>query len=76
MKELPLILADGDTLKQVLVNLCKNGVEAMPDGGALTVRLQHTGQQLTLEVIDTGTGIPAGVNIFEPFVTTKPDGTG
>lgn len=48
----------------------------MPDGETLTVRLHNSGEQITLEVADTGTGIPAGVNIFEPFATTKLEGTG
>jgi signal transduction histidine kinase len=74
--DLPLVRADGDKLKQVLVNLCKNAVEAMPQGGELLVRAHHAGGQLTVEVADTGVGIPAGVNIFEPFVTTKSEGTG
>jgi len=74
--DLPLIMADGDKLKQVLLNLCKNAVEAMPDGGTLAVRLRNAGERITLEVADTGRGIPAGVDIFEPFVTTKSEGTG
>ncbi len=75
-EELPPVLADGDKLKQVVLNLCKNALEAMPEGGTLTLRLQRSGERLTLEVADTGLGIPDGVNIFEPFVTTKPEGTG
>jgi len=75
-KDLPLVMADGDKFKQVLLNLCKNAVEAMPDGGTLSVRLHKTGERVTLEVKDTGVGLPAGVDIFEPFVTTKPEGTG
>jgi signal transduction histidine kinase len=71
-----LITADGEKLKQVLLNLCKNAAEAMPQGGTLTVRVHNSGEQVSLEVIDTGVGIPAGVNIFEPFTTTKSEGTG
>lgn len=48
----------------------------MPQGGTLTVRAYHAGEQVRLEVSDTGVGIPAGVDIFEPFTTTKPQGTG
>ena len=69
-------MADRDKLKQVLLNLCKNAFEAMLEGGTLTVRLHNFGEYITLEVADTGIGIPAGVDIFEPFVTTKPEGTG
>lgn len=74
--DLPLIMADGDKLKQGFLHLCKNAFEAMPEGGTLTVRLHNTGEHITLEVADTGKGIPAGVDIFEPFVTTESGGTG
>jgi signal transduction histidine kinase len=74
--DIPLVQADSDKLQQVVFNLCKNAVEAMPAGGTLTVRVHHTEEQAILEVADTGAGIPLGVNIFEPFVTTKAEGTG
>ena len=74
--DMPEIEADGEKLKQVLLNLCKNAVEAMPSGGTLTIRTTQAGDQLSLEVQDTGGGIPEGVDIFEPFVTTKAQGTG
>lgn len=74
---LPLVKANADKLRQVLANLCKNAMEAMPTGGTLTVREQPSGQRhVHLHISDTGNGIPDGVNIFEPFVTTKPEGTG
>lgn len=74
--ELPVISADKEKLRQVLLNLCKNAVEAMPQGGTLTVRAHCSGNRVSLEVSDTGIGIPAGVDIFAPFVTTKAQGTG
>ena len=74
--ELPHIIVDQDKLKQVILNLCKNAVEAMPDGGTLTIRARLAGESVQIEVADTGTGIPEGVNIFEPFMTTKKEGTG
>lgn len=74
--DLPPVLADRDQLKQALLNLCKNAVEAMPQGGSLTVRAYRGENQVTLEVSDSGVGIPAGMDIFEPFATTKPKGTG
>ncbi|MBI4490458.1 MAG: PAS domain S-box protein [Deltaproteobacteria bacterium] len=74
--DLSLVVADRDKLKQALLNLCKNAVEAMPQGGTLTVRASNTGEQVVLEIMDTGVGIPAKVDIFELFSTTKASGTG
>ena len=75
-EDLPPVHADADKLKQAILNLVKNAAEAMPRGGALTCRGYESGSQIVLEIIDTGLGIPDGVDIFEPFATTKPDGTG
>jgi signal transduction histidine kinase len=74
--EFPLVIADQEKLAQVLLNLCKNAVEAMPQGGKLTLRGHSTKAHVLLEVSDTGVGIPEGLNIFEPFTTTKEVGTG
>jgi signal transduction histidine kinase len=74
--ELSVVMADQEKLAQVLLNLCKNAVEAMPHGGTLTVRGNNAGTQVSLEVSDTGVGIPEGLNVFEPFTTTKSTGTG
>jgi signal transduction histidine kinase len=74
--DLPQVQADPDKLKQVCLNLCKNAVEAMPAGGRLTLRAHAAAEHVHLEVIDTGNGIPEGVNILEPFATTKAEGTG
>lgn len=74
--ELPLVMADQEKLAQVLLNLCKNAVEAMPQGGTLMIRGCGTGAQVSLEVSDTGVGIAEGLSIFEPFATTKEAGTG
>ncbi len=73
---LPLVMANNDEITQVLLNLCKNAAEAMPEGGTLTVHGFQFGTRVCLEVIDTGEGVPEGINIFEPFVTTKTGGTG
>lgn len=74
--EFPLVIADQEKLAQVLLNLCKNAVEAMPQGGTLTLRGYSTETHVLFEVSDTGVGIPEGLNIFEPFTTTKEVGTG
>jgi PAS domain S-box-containing protein len=80
----PLIMGDHDQLKQVFVNLCLNSVEAMGNGGVLTVAVgsqgKHMGQysELCIEIADTGPGIPAEhlATIFDPFFTLKEQGTG
>jgi signal transduction histidine kinase len=74
--DLPPIMGDKNKLKQVLLNLCKNAVEAMPDGGTIFLRGMSLQDQAVVEVQDTGAGIPDGVDVFEPFVTTKEYGTG
>ncbi|MGB7948881.1 MAG: ATP-binding protein [Candidatus Binatia bacterium] len=74
--DLPMISADGDRLKQALLNLCRNAVEAMPEGGIIALRGRKSFDRLILEVTDTGSGIPPGIDVFEFFRTTKPNGTG
>jgi two-component system, NtrC family, sensor histidine kinase HydH len=74
--DLPLIVADGLKLKQVLLNLCENAIEAMPDGGTVTVRAYSDEGEVCLDIGDSGEGIPEGVQIFAPFVTTKAGGSG
>lgn len=77
---LPQVQADSELLKQVLLNIAKNGIEAMEDGGKLTIgqRLDEEKRMLAIFISDTGPGIPAYVmdRIFDPFFTTKENGTG
>lgn len=73
---LPTVMGDPDKLKQVFVNLVKNAVEAMPSGGRLIVRASADDQRLVIDVVDTGVGLPEGIDVFEAFQTTKPSGTG
>lgn len=73
---LPPVLADRDKINQVLLNLCKNAEEAMPEGGTLTIRAYQSQGNVILEVRDSGIGIPEDVNVFEAFKTTKTSGSG
>ena len=77
-EDLPLIVADRDHLKQVMLNLILNGLQAMPDGGTLTLEAGATRETLTLSVADTGQGIPPEVlsRIFDPYFTTRTNGLG
>jgi len=73
-----LYLRAGSNLHQVLCNLIKNAVEAMPHGGNLTIRTEHQAHTAVIRVCDTGPGIAAAdlPRIFEPFFSTKAAGTG
>ena len=72
------IQADQDQLRQILINLIQNAADAMPTGGTLTLATQVNDGYLELAITDTGEGIPKELlpKIFDPFVTTKPTGTG
>ncbi|WP_075981720.1 PAS domain S-box protein [Bacillus massilinigeriensis] len=65
-------------IKQVLINIVKNAIEAMPDGGLLIIKVGFDQDQVVLHFIDHGYGIPSEVleNIGQPFYTTKEKGTG
>ncbi len=73
-----LLPADPGQLKQVFLNLCVNALEAMPQGGRLSVSCQHQGQEVVIRITDTGTGIaPAHLPVlFDPFFSTKDTGMG
>jgi signal transduction histidine kinase len=76
------IAGNASQLEQLFHNLCLNAVEAMSQGGELTVRVvdlrEGGGNSLLVEVSDTGPGIPDNLvdKIFNPFVTSKPRGSG
>ncbi|MFF2188031.1 ATP-binding protein [Streptomyces sp. NPDC058155] len=76
--DLPSIPAYGAELNQVWTNLIVNALDAMPDGGTLTVRTWREEMRLMVEIADTGVGIAKDVRprIFEPFFTTKQVGEG
>ena len=72
------VLCNADQLRQVFLNLTLNAIDAMPQGGTLTVRTIAGPTVAVVEVQDTGTGIPEDIRtrLFEPFFTNKPQGTG
>ncbi|MCL4853377.1 MAG: MCP four helix bundle domain-containing protein, partial [Bryobacteraceae bacterium] len=81
--ELPPVMADREQLKQVLINLLTNAVEATPEEGRICVRTalegdRQNGEMVVVRVQDSGPGIPEEVQrrVFEPFFTTKEQGTG
>jgi len=76
--QLPALPLDPEQIKQALVNLIKNAMQAMTKGGVLTLQTDRGAEGVWVTVSDTGGGIPAEqINrIFEPFYTTKQKGTG
>lgn len=76
--DLPPVPMDARLIRQALLNLFTNAVQAMPRGGTLSVAAHLEGDSIRIDVCDTGNGIPEEVRhrIFEPFFTTRPTGTG
>jgi len=72
------VSADSKQLGIVVENLINNAIEAMPHGGHLGIRVERAEEGVSIAFADTGTGIPPSAerNLFTPFFTTKPDGTG
>src|SRR5258707_13291548 len=72
------VQADRDLLTQVLVNLIKNADEAMGGEGEIAIRVRRHGEDVAVEVQDSGPGIPPEhrARLFEPYFTTKPEGSG
>ncbi|MBU3759560.1 MAG: GHKL domain-containing protein [Candidatus Omnitrophica bacterium] len=77
-KSLRPFLMDRERLKEVFLNLIKNAMEAMPDGGDIRISVTHKQKAAWIRVRDEGPGIPDEVlpHIFEAYYTTKPEGSG
>jgi signal transduction histidine kinase len=77
-KEAMMVRVDAELIRQALLNLLLNGMQAMPEGGAMVVRMHREHQFAVVEVIDEGEGIPTELlpRIFELYFTTKPRGSG
>lgn len=75
---LPNLYSDENQLKQVFLNLLKNSVESMVDGGEIYIKAQFINKQFNITIQDEGEGIPKEQidKLGEPFYTTKPNGTG
>jgi len=76
--DMPRIHTDEDRLKQVVLNLCNNAIQAMPQGGTLSLQTETAPDRVIMTLSDTGPGIaPEQMkNIFAPFFSTKKHGTG
>lgn len=74
--ELPLLNGDDDKLKQALMHMLDNALDAMPHGGRLVLKAYLHERSLCVDVIDTGVGIPKNLKVFDLFSSTKPDGIG
>jgi hypothetical protein len=73
-----IVAGDHDMLKEALINVVSNGLEAMPDGGRLGMSVAADGRSCMVRVTDSGAGIPESVReqMFDPYFTTKPNGSG
>jgi two-component system CheB/CheR fusion protein len=78
LADLGSITYHANTLRRAVLNLLHNALDAMPQGGTLTLAGQGTATQVQVQVQDTGSGVPATLleQIFVPLYTTKPGGTG
>lgn len=78
LRPVPLIVGNASDLGRMFTNLVINAVEAMPDGGELTISCEPVGGSVRILVSDTGQGIPEELlkQVFMPYFTTKPQGTG
>jgi signal transduction histidine kinase len=75
---IPPVKAHAAQLEMALLNLVTNALDAMPNGGVLTISASNGSDSVRIEVADTGPGIPGAIadHLFDPWVTTKPAGQG
>ncbi len=73
---IPDLRVDPEKMKQVVINLVQNAIEAMPGGGVVTVESGLLDGRAVMVVRDSGPGLPEGLDVFQLFVTTKAQGTG
>jgi signal transduction histidine kinase len=78
LTEVPPVKGDAEELQEVFINLIQNAIEAMPEGGTLTLRSYNEEGKVVTEVSDTGKGIPEQIRqlIFDPFFSTRHEGVG
>lgn len=78
LEPLPSTCLDKDSIRQLILNMVKNGLDAMPGGGTITLSTKEADGFVILSITDSGTGIPADLKekLGTPFFTTKENGTG
>jgi signal transduction histidine kinase len=78
LEEIPNLMFDQREIRQMILNLARNGLDAMQPGGILSLRTFRTDDEVILEVQDQGSGIDSDVleKLGNPFFTTKENGTG
>lgn len=76
--DLPIVMLDKSLMRQALVNLCRNAIEAMPDGGSVDLLTRTRGDDVVLEIIDTGKGMDEKTRsqMFQAFFSTRSGGSG
>ena len=76
--DLPVVMLDKSLMRQALVNLCRNAIEAMPEGGSIDLLTRTRGEDVVLEIIDTGKGMDekTRAQMFQAFFSTRSGGSG
>ncbi len=76
--DLPVVMLDKSLMRQALVNLCRNAIEAMPEGGSIDLLTRTRGDDVALEIIDTGKGMDEKTRsqMFQAFFSTRSGGSG